>query len=87
MNAVRASAWRALADARDLPLSDAHLRHPELHAMPPEVAAVRMLRWADNLKHGRYAGGRWAGGGRRMRRLRVKGCGPLPAQPALLCRR
>jgi len=53
MNAVRAAAWRALADARDLPLTEGHLRHPELHSMPPEVAAVRMLRWADSMKHGR----------------------------------
>ncbi|KAI8469124.1 MAG: HAD-like domain-containing protein [Monoraphidium minutum] len=53
MNAVRAAAWRALAAARDLPLAEGQLRHPELHAMPPEVAAVRMLRWADSLKDGR----------------------------------
>jgi hypothetical protein len=53
MNAVRATAWRALADARDLPLPEGRLRHPELHSTPPEVAAVRMLRWADSLKDGR----------------------------------
>lgn len=53
MNAVRAAAWRALAVSRDLPLRDDHLRHPELHSMPPEVAAVRMLRWADSHKGGR----------------------------------
>jgi hypothetical protein len=54
MNAVRAAAWRALAASRDLPLNEGRLRHPELHAMPPEVAAVRMLRWADSLKDGRW---------------------------------
>lgn len=53
MNSVRSAAWRALAAARDLPLAERHLHHPELHSMPPEVAAVRMLRWADSLKHGR----------------------------------
>ena len=51
--AVRAEAWRALAAARGLPLSERHLSHPELHAAPPEVAAVRVLRWADSMRGGR----------------------------------
>ncbi|GBF94240.1 hypothetical protein Rsub_06510 [Raphidocelis subcapitata] len=53
MNAVRAAAWRALAAARDLPLPEPQLRHPALHHTPPEVAAVRVLRWADSQKGGR----------------------------------
>lgn len=53
MNAVRAAAWRALAAARGLPLPESRVRHPALHHTPPEVAAVRVLRWADSLKGGR----------------------------------
>lgn len=48
MHAVRNHAWQLLAEQEGLPLPEAMLSHPELHTMSPEVAIVRMLRWADN---------------------------------------
>lgn len=50
LNAVKAEAWARLAAARDLPLPGGLLSHPELYHSPPEVAIVRMLRWAGNPK-------------------------------------
>lgn len=48
--AIRREAWQRLAGAKGLPLPHHLLHHPELLRMPPEVAAVRLLRWAGDRK-------------------------------------
>jgi hypothetical protein len=49
---VRREAWVLLAEQLGLPLPQGLLHHPELQAMPPEVAVVRLLRWARDRRAG-----------------------------------
>lgn len=50
LHTIRREAWVLLAAQLGLPLPAQVLAHPELHTMPPEVAVVRMLRWANDRK-------------------------------------
>lgn len=47
---IKREAWVALAQQLELPLQQQMLHHPELQMMPPEVAVVRLLRWANDRK-------------------------------------
>ena len=53
LNAIKREAWALLAQQLSLPLPSGILNHPEMYRMPPEVAAVRLLRWANNQKDAR----------------------------------
>eukprot|EP00882_Tetradesmus_deserticola_P008928 GHRQ01009418.1.p1 GENE.GHRQ01009418.1~~GHRQ01009418.1.p1 ORF type:complete len:383 (+),score=146.30 GHRQ01009418.1:255-1403(+) len=45
---IKREAWVMLAQQLELPLQQQMLQHPELQMMPPEVAVVRLLRWAND---------------------------------------
>lgn len=47
---IRREAWVTLAAQLNQPLPAHILHHPELQLMPPEVAVVRLLRWATDRK-------------------------------------
>eukprot|EP00878_Enallax_costatus_P042846 GHUV01050342.1.p1 GENE.GHUV01050342.1~~GHUV01050342.1.p1 ORF type:complete len:203 (+),score=55.16 GHUV01050342.1:154-762(+) len=47
---IRREAWVMLAAQLNLPLPVQVLHHPELQLMSPEVAVVRLLRWANDRK-------------------------------------
>jgi beta-phosphoglucomutase-like phosphatase (HAD superfamily) len=47
---IRREAWMLLAQREGLQLPPHLLSHPELQTMPPEVAVVRLLRWANDRK-------------------------------------
>ncbi|KAF8066387.1 PYRP2 [Scenedesmus sp. PABB004] len=52
MPTIRREAWVLLAAETGLHLPHGLLAHPELLAAPPEVAVVRLLRWAPDRKAG-----------------------------------